>query len=350
MPGIRSLPMRVAPAEDESLDSWLEVLAARLDARWGELVAGVGVLSRPGEGAAQQLARAAVAPTELQIALISRATGVDPVRVEATTLAPWIAAHVSRQRSATMRVPGSRFCPLCLDERGGRWRVWWRLRWAFACLTHCCLLEDRCADCGGLQRLGPRPPGDKPVVGRCTSYLSSNRAGRCSAPLARNSVRLMGHDDPLFAAQRAILSVMRERRACGGIYTDQPVRSEVFSQDLRLLGTWILRVAHRHELGSRISDALARTYTSGAGTHPLVTSPTAGRRGSSSRVSSDAVAACVAVPVLSAADPAAAAEQLRWLTTSMRRRGLSPHTPAHRWRPGVSTALTAVAQHLASAK
>jgi hypothetical protein len=350
VPRVRTLPFRVSPLAEESLDSWLEALAVRLDVRWSELLAGVGVLSRPGHGASQQLARAAIAPRESQIRLIGHATGVDLRRVEAMTLAPWISGRVSRQRSASMRVPGSRFCPLCLDERGGRWRVWWRLRWAFVCLTHCCLLVDRCSGCGGLQRLAPRPPGDTPRVGRCTSYLHRSLTGaRCSAELFDNTPTLVGHDDPLIATQRGILAVLRAGASSGGIYADEPVGSEVFAQDLRLLGTWILRFAHRDELWTRVSDVLGHTFSMEADARWLVSWPAAGQRVSRSGVAHDAVAACLALPILSAADPAAAAEKLRWLATSMDRRGLSLRTPGHRWGTGTSAALNAIAEHMGPA-
>ena len=48
--------------------------------------------------------------------------------------------------------PRSRFCPACLAETGGRWQLWWRRRWAFACPIHQCLLADTCPCCDRWQR------------------------------------------------------------------------------------------------------------------------------------------------------------------------------------------------------
>src|SRR4029077_3158541 len=55
--------------------------------------------------------------------------------------------------------PRARFCLTCLSETGGRWQLWWRLRWAFACPNHQCLLADTCPRCDRWQRIGPHPHG-----------------------------------------------------------------------------------------------------------------------------------------------------------------------------------------------
>ncbi|WP_255506975.1 hypothetical protein [Mycolicibacterium sp. 018/SC-01/001] len=155
----------------------------------------------------------------------------------------------------------------------------------------------------------------------------------------------MGSDDPLIAAQREILSVLRMGWSYGGIYADEPVRAEVFVQDLKVLGAWILGRAQRDELCIRASDALARAYAAESDARELHTWAPAGQRVSSARVSRDAVTVAVAVPVLTAADTMAAGERLRWLTTSIRRRGLSVRTP-RRWPIYTSPALNAIARHI----
>ncbi|WP_398941916.1 TniQ family protein [Streptomyces sp. CFMR 7] len=55
---------------------------------------------------------------------------------------------------------GSRFCPTCLTDSGGRWQITWRLGWSFACARHHVLLADRCPACQRIPRLRahPRPP------------------------------------------------------------------------------------------------------------------------------------------------------------------------------------------------
>ena len=126
---VRTLPIRISPLPEESLDSWLEALASRADVTWGEILAAVGVCGMHGNSASYLATRATVSVTLGQLRTISHCTDVEPRRLRAMTLQPWI-KDISWQRPsvAAMRVTGSRFCPICLGERGGRWRVWWRLR------------------------------------------------------------------------------------------------------------------------------------------------------------------------------------------------------------------------------
>ena len=72
--------------------------------------------------------------------------------VHALTLARYdgIALRLDRQSGHVVRnllwgrAAGSRFCPECLAQTGGRWQLAWRLGWSFACLIHSRLLADAC--------------------------------------------------------------------------------------------------------------------------------------------------------------------------------------------------------------
>ncbi|GAB3107060.1 hypothetical protein GCM10027160_03240 [Streptomyces calidiresistens] len=69
--------------------------------------------------------------------------------------------HVNR-RLLRGRAGGSRHCPACLEQTGGRWKLSWRLGWSFACLEHGCLPADaRPARSGqaGRPACHPEPPG-----------------------------------------------------------------------------------------------------------------------------------------------------------------------------------------------
>jgi hypothetical protein len=91
------------------------------------------VLLRPGEQAA-----------------LSAATGADPGVLSAMTLERYdqVAVSIDRERRTLTHPPawrrhaGSRYCPACLRETGGRWQLSWRLPWTYACLIHSCLLAD----------------------------------------------------------------------------------------------------------------------------------------------------------------------------------------------------------------
>ncbi len=341
---VRTLPIRVKPLPEESLDSWLEALASRTDATWGEILRALGIFGMHGNTASYWATRANVSLTPGQVDTISYCTGVEPCRLQAMTLQPWI-KDTSWQRPpvASLRVTGSRFCPRCLEERSGRWRVWWRLRWAFACPTHGCLLADACRVCGGLQRTAPLRFGDVPKLGSCTRRVGrSGEARGCSEPLSDVPVIRL-ETGPAVVVQREILCVLRAGHASGGIYVSSPVSSTMFTRDLRRLGEWMLRYGEAHDVASRISDLLFEQFVlraTKAFLQPLVTS--GGARMTCSSPAADAAIACMALPVLQAADTEAATQRLQWLTSSMCRRGLSLSDHRIYWRPGNSPALDAL--------
>lgn len=78
--------------------------------------------------------------------------------------------------------PRFRFCPVCLGQKGASiMPVTWRFAdWRY-CPTHHCLMEDRCASCGGRVRY----PCDMAAAkaGR-DGYASQRRCMRCAADLA----------------------------------------------------------------------------------------------------------------------------------------------------------------------
>jgi TniQ len=341
---VRTLPIRVDPLPEESLDSWLEALASRMDATWGEILSAIGIFGTRGHAASYWVTRANVSLTPAQVGAISYCTGVGPSRLRAMTLQPWI-KDTSSQRPpvAAMRVTGSRFCPRCLEERGGRWRVWWRLRWAFACPTHGCLLAEACSVCGGPQRTAPPRLSDVANLGSCTRRVTrSGKTRRCNQPLSNvPAIRL--DTGPAVVVQRELLCVLRAGHASGGIYASSPVPSTVFTRDLRTLGEWMLRYGPAPDVAARISDLLWQQFVLQAKKkilEPLVTS--GGARVTRSSPAADAAIACMAVPVLQAADIEIAAQRLLWLTSSMRRRGLSPSEQRTCWRRGNSLSLDAL--------
>jgi len=341
---VRTLPIRVDPLPEESLDSWLEALASRSDATWGEILRALGIFGMNGNTASYWATRANLSLTPGQVDTIGHCTGVEPRRLQAMTLQPWIKDSSWQTPSvASLRVTGSRFCPRCLKERGGRWRVWWRLRWAFACPTHGCLLADACSVCGGLQRTAPSRFGDVPKLGSCTRRVGrSGEAWRCSDPLS--GVPVTGLETgPAVVVQREILSVLRAGHMSAGIYASSPVPSTTFTRDLRRLGEWMLQNGEAYDVASRISHLLFEQYVlraTKAFLQPLVTS--GGARMTRSSPAADAAIACMALPVLQAPDTEAATQRLQWLTSSMRRRGLSLSDHRTYWHPGNGPALDAL--------
>jgi len=350
-PAVRTLPIRVDPLPQESLDSWLEALASRTDATWGDILSAIGVFGARGHSASYWATRATVSLTPEQIGTIGHCTGVEPRRLRAMTLQPWIKDTSSQRPSvAAMRVTGSRFCPRCLEERGGRWRVWWRLRWAFACPTHGCLLAEACGACGGLQRTAPPRFSDVPNLGSCTQGVTrSGKTRPCHESLSRvPAVHL--DPSPAVVIQRELLCVLRAGHASDGIYASSPVPSTMYTRDLRTLGEWMLRYGQAHDVATRISNLLWEQFALRATkkvVQPLITS--GGARMTCSSAVADAAIACLAMPVLQAPDTETAARRLQWLTSSMRRRGLSPSAPRNVWRRGNSPPLDGLRQTVLSA-
>jgi TniQ len=341
---VRTLPIRVDPLPEESLDSWLEALACRSDATWGEILLATGFFVMRGNSASYWATRANVSLTPEQVDTLSYCTGVEPRRLKAMTLQPWIKDASSRRPSvAALRVTGSRFCPTCLEERGGRWRVWWRLRWAFACPTHGCLLAQACSVCGGPQRTAPPRASDVPKLGSCTRrVIRSGETRRCNEPLS-NVPAVHLDSDSAVVVQRELLRVLRAGRTLGGIYASSPVASTVFMRDLQTLGSWMLRYGQAHDVASRISNLPWEQFVLRVKKQvppPLVTS--GGARVTCSSPAANAAIACLALPVLQAPDTETAAQRLQWLTSSMRRRGLSPSEHRACWRRGNSPPLDAL--------
>ncbi|AFC42527.1 hypothetical protein MINTM008_15860 [Mycobacterium intracellulare] len=349
---VRTLPIRVKPLPEESLESWLEALASRTDATWGQILRAVDISGARGNTASHWAGRANVSLTPGQGDTISYCTGVEPCLLQAMTLQPWINdTSWQRPSAASLRMTGSRFCPKCLEERGGRWRVWWRLRWAFVCPTHGSLLADACRVCGGLQRTAPPRFNEVPKLGSCTRGVTRSGEGpRCHEPLSGAPAIRLG-TDPAVVTQCELLRVLRAGYALGGIYGSSPVPSTIFMGDLHTLGSWMLRYAQPFHVAAPISDLLWEQFVLAAKNgfaRPLVTG--GGARVACSNAAADAVTACMAMPVLQADDTEIAAQRLQWLTTSMRRRGFSPMDSRNCWNIGHSPSLDALRRTVLSSR
>ena len=133
---LRTLPIRVAPIDGEALDSWLEAIAHRTHTAFGDLLSAVGL-----RYIRHRTSTWMVQPTPEEAAGIAAVTGVARPRLATMTL-DYYAERAVRVNAATATISrtfpwgnarGSRFCPTCLAESGGRWQLSWRLGWTFAC-------------------------------------------------------------------------------------------------------------------------------------------------------------------------------------------------------------------------
>nr|WP_237535938.1 TniQ family protein [Streptomyces sp. SID3343] len=271
------MPIRVAPLPGESLESWIDALAARHHTSVGEVLEHFGFAARTqGRGRdGERAPRRTIMLTGPEAEAITAATGVSCSAVKEMTLAhydPQIllvneeSRSVSR-RSIWGRSTGSRFCPSCLKEQKGRWQLEWRLGWASACVHHRRLLADRCPACSRVPRMLPTSGTAIPRPGLC-----GHPPPRSTGPFRRgcgfdlsetDSVRLEP-DSPVLRAQTRIMEIFesRERPLAFGAYRHNPQPAPAVLLDIRALGSRFLTDLPREELVARLPAGLADAYLS----------------------------------------------------------------------------------------
>ena len=343
---IRTVPIRVEPLAGESLDSWLEAYASRTHTAWGDLVNALG-LGEDNSSRRARHRRFALSLTPEQIASIAHATDVAPAKVQSLTLASLLGSGIEQPAtSGAMILPASRFCPKCLHSTGGRWQLWWRLRWAFACPVHHCLLSDICPRCLRRQRVELLPRPYVPEPESCTRRAldgGGRYARRCAMPLSASRVVDLGTDHPALETQRELLTAFSSGSVSQGIYAESPVSALQFAIDVTALGRRILRYASPGELSAVIPDELWEAYQREAPPNPERPGSSSGALNSSVAA---AVAASVAVPIVRSGTIACGGKLLRTLVSPTRRSGLSVSDTNIGCGRNVSEALIAV--HLAS--
>lgn len=241
---LRKLPFRLRPLPDEPFDSWLEAYAHGYGASVAELGLSLGLIDP------------AVSTRSTPVVTSSWATTLTPMqldRLEETTGFPRQAfiemtrknfAAAALRLTLTGRISPScagsgvagRFCPDCLRDSGGRWRLSWQFAFGFACLRHRILLVDVCPQCGQNPRKVGHPLAQVPKPGRCHNPVrdATGQQSRCGADLANNA-------DPIAApaivrdAQRTILNVISHGSARFGLYSGDPQPALLVMEDFRLL-------------------------------------------------------------------------------------------------------------------
>jgi len=250
---VRSLPLRLEPIAGEAIDSWLESLAHRYEVTWSEFRQALGSVLPKDRYPDRWVFRL----TDDQVRVISESTGVRPAKLKAMTLEaypPIASGYNSLTGQVVSKFPwrhvhASRYCPLCLEETGGRWQITWRMVWFFACPKHRCLLAELCPECSAPQRsfitesLIPRP-------GRCWAPVGEGDrrliGSRCAADLAVAQVHDLAEDHPAISTQSTISRAILDNRYDFGIYRQLRAPLQEILADLRALGGWFLSQAgHR---------------------------------------------------------------------------------------------------------
>lgn len=166
------LPLRTPIHDGESLDSWIDALARRNQISPRELLRALGI-DYPAHTVAQLLDHTGSA----RLRHIEAAAGLPPHRLDTAVAAALAGARQLRSR-------GSRYCPACLGEGGGRWALIWRTKWAVACLHHRTLLHDRCPGCDTIPRRGLIRASRQRLLTGCEHILDKHTQARCRTDLA----------------------------------------------------------------------------------------------------------------------------------------------------------------------
>lgn len=349
MTDTRRIPINVDPFDGEALDSWLEALAYRTQSSWGDLVAAAGLDGWTPHGVPRWM----VNLTPDQCRALTTATTVSAARLGTMTLSHFEERAMTSDTATgglDKTFPwgpraGSRYCPRCLAETGGRWPLAWRLRWSFACLKHRCLLADACPACTTLPRIRQVPTGAIPRPGHCTAPVENQtaRSLRCGADLTTAEVVAFDHDDHLVLhAQRRINEIIIADFIDSGVYADDPQPPASVLSDIRVIAHRALSYATLRELEPVIGTDLLAAYQRD---HPHL--PTTRTRSPSVTLTHQAPQAAsliaggtiAALHCLDKPDVQAAGDSLRWLIAAIRRRRAQTWTTNLLWTGGVTGAV-----------
>lgn len=347
---MRTLPIRVTPIDGEALDSWLEALAHRTHTAFGDLLSAVGLSPYNGFGTTAWIVR--LNPDHQD--MISVATGVAASTLEAMTLAHYSDRAVrinSDTRTLSRAFPwgrtnGSRFCPACLAETGGRWLLAWRLGWTFACTRHHCLLADACPHCGAVQRRRTHIGDTVPNAGRCArpaTDATGRTPARCGADLTVAPVVSFDPDHAAMDSQRIVNAIIDTETPTFGVYRTAPQPRVNVLADIRAVAGRVLAYATARELEAVIPADLLAAYRDAVHQSPLRAGParTDAKPGlaAPTRAATAAIGVVAALHALDRPDIASAGDALRWLVTSSRERGLAVHPTNIGWGKRTSPVL-----------
>lgn len=220
----RVLPLRVPVAPGEGIDSWLEALARRNGLSLRTLLTDFGL---PTPSLTSTLFTSIMSS---QLRELERRCQLPDHQLDQTLPDPVLPLRTRQAR-------GSRYCPDCLAEREGRWKLAWWLPCMFACTTHRTLLHDTCPGCGCRpRRLLPGRTRSHPA-GICIARRGDNPP--CGTDLRIAPTNRLPDTSPLLSAQRWI----------DGLLADPDISATAASlSDLVHLSRWFLHALPEHEI------------------------------------------------------------------------------------------------------
>jgi hypothetical protein len=153
---VRTLPLRLAPVQGESLPGYVARYSHTYQFPPGDVITAVGLL-----GSDQRImsaGRYGISLSPRQLEHVAFATGI-PVEVLGRMLLDRYADRAFQQTATATDVladavqahevltRSSKFCPHCLREHGA-WLLCWQLGWSAVCPAHQALLARCCPACG----------------------------------------------------------------------------------------------------------------------------------------------------------------------------------------------------------
>lgn len=255
----RTLPLRVPPAADEALDSWLAAQARRHDVSFGDLVESLRLGTHHGISWWLWL------PQQAQHH-VAKVSGLAPGDMRAMTFHRYLEPTVTDdalggwKNALWIRSSGSRFCPDCLRDNEGQWQLCWRLNWYFACLEHRRLLVQDCPRCHRRQRCGLPPARHVPVPGsRCHSGCPAHLA--CPEDLSGYPGEGLPPDSPILLAQRRIDDLVRGRERDLNMYGPTQRWAFMALRDLKVLARWSGACVDLRAIGAQLPTGLTTRIT-----------------------------------------------------------------------------------------
>lgn len=242
---LRRLLHVAMPLPDEPLDSWVEFMAHDYGATVGEMARALGLIDADGvPKATPQSARAwstSLEPQQLTNLELTTGRPSDEYLAMTRTTFAANAIRLTPQGRISASCPSTgvaaRYCPDCLADSGGRWRLSWQFPFGFACLRHKRLLVDLCPGCRQPPRLIGHPITLVPQPGHCHNRPSVGTPSireRCGGDLTA-CTEFVAAGDVTREAQRMMLRVVAAGSSELGIYAEsRPSTIQVFSDMLLL--------------------------------------------------------------------------------------------------------------------
>lgn len=184
-----------------------------------------------------------------QLSNLEHATGLSAEVFRATTREGFATNAVLYDRRGAISImspiagASGRYCPECLRDSGGRWRLTWQFPFGFACVTHGRLLVDHCPTCGEPPRRVALPQGVIPLPGSCQNPIGRHENGRvkrCGTDLGAAVVGRAAASTDVLTAQRLIMRALTSARTADGLWASGPQPTARVLGDLRLLARFAI--------------------------------------------------------------------------------------------------------------